>query len=143
MTNKAMFITDYKTSSLRGMFSSLKPGNDDDTISSIHSTSSQNSVQVSFGRVNVKHVHETDDVAWMLSCSVDDYELNKFHHEKEKRKAAIVVNRGTPTMEKVPDMSAVEAYKYMSQSNSLLYEEKLRKRMEQRKLIKKEPLFWF
>jgi hypothetical protein len=82
----------------------------------------------------------------MLSCSVDDYELNKMHQARERRKAAIEVNRGTLTMEQVPELSSVEAYKFMAQTNSLVFEEKQRRRLEQKKMqesAKKDSFFWF
>jgi hypothetical protein len=81
---------------------------------------------VSFGRVHVKHVHETDQVEWTLSCSVDDYELNRMHHARERRKT--VAKRGSLTLEQILEWNTIEAYKYMAQSHSLVFQRRQRKR---------------
>ncbi len=141
-----------RSSSLREIIfypTKLDDSHDDTESSSTSedcSLSNSHSTVVSFGRVYVKHVHESDQVDWMLSCSVDDYELNKMHQARERRKAAIEVNRGTLTMEQVPELSSVEAYKFMAQTNSLVFEEKQRRRLEQKKMqesAKKDSFFWF
>lgn len=138
-----------KSASLRDVFFSLKLGgrvsvSEDSSISNRSNT-------VSFGKVHVQHVHETDQVNWLLTCSVDDYELNKLHQARERRKAAMEVHRGTLiATEQVPEWSQVEAYKFMAQTNSLVFEEKRRKRMEQRRNNnnnnsgkKESSFFWF
>ncbi|GAX11280.1 hypothetical protein FisN_7Lh382 [Fistulifera solaris] len=141
-----------RSSSLRDIifYPAILDDSHDETESSSTSEdssfSNSNSTVVTFGRVYVKHVHETDQVDWLLSCSVDDYELNKMHHARERRKAAIEVNRGTLTMEQFPELSSVEAYKFMAQTNSLAFEKKQRRRLEQERMqenAKKESFFWF
>lgn len=128
---------------------------------------------VSFGRVQVKHVHETDQVEWILTCSVDDFELNRMHHARERRKA--VESRGSFTLEQILDWSTIDAYKYMAQTHSIGFQRRQRKRQAEeqnlnahsqleahqvqthssahkrsekvkfrkRSVKAKEPLFWF